>query len=95
MSETVETHDTVVPVLTDTLWSVKECAAYLRRSPRWVWSALVVPASNAGSIPHVRIGASPRFFPADVMAWVRQGCPPAATFAEWNVAEQKRQKRAG
>ncbi len=40
-------------------------------------------------------GASPRFFPDDIVAWVRAGCPPAATFAQWNAAEEKRQKRAG
>lgn len=77
------------------LWTVKECAAFLRRSPRWVWSALTYQPTEAGSIPHVRIGASPRFFPDDIAAWVRAGCPPAATFAKWNATEQKRLKRAG
>lgn len=77
------------------LWTIKDCAAYLQRSPRWIWSAIAQPAEQAGSIPHFRIGASPRFFPDDITAWVRQGCPPAATFSEWNAAENKRQKRAG
>ncbi len=77
------------------LWSVKDCAAFLQRSRRWLWSALTRRPEEAGSIPHVRIGASPRFFPADIAAWVRAGCPPAATIAEWNAVEQKRQKRAG
>ncbi len=77
------------------LWSVKDCAAYLKKSPRWLWSALTRQAIESGSIPHVRIGSSPRFFPDDIAAWVRAGCPPAATFAEWRAAEEKRQKRAG
>jgi hypothetical protein len=77
------------------LWSMKEFATYLRRSTRWLWSAITRRPEEPGSIPHVRIGASPRFFPEDIAAWVRAGCPPAATFAEWNAADEKRQKRAG
>lgn len=78
----------------DGLWTIKESAGYLRRSPRWLWSALSRRPEEPGSIPHVRIGSAPRFFPDDIVAWVRAGCPPAATFSEWNAAEQKRQKRA-
>ena len=87
--------DTALSQPAQSLWTVKECAAYLKRSPRWLWSAIVQPAEQAGSIPHFRIGSAPRFFPDDITAWVRAGCTPAATFAEWNAAEQKRQKRAG
>ncbi len=78
-----------------TLWSVPDAAKYLQKSPRWIWSALTRRPDEPGSIPHVRVGSSPRFFPDDLAAWVRAGCPPAATFAKWNAAEQKRQKRAG
>jgi hypothetical protein len=91
---TMQVSTSVNPVC-DQLWTIKECAAYLRRSRRWLWSALTFRPEQLGSIPHVRIGASPRFFPEDIAAWVRAGCPPAATFAEWSAAEQKRQKRAG
>ena len=66
------------------MWTVKECAAYLKKSPRWLWSAMTRRPEEPGSVPHVRVGASPRFFPDDIAAWVRQGCPPAATFAAWN-----------
>jgi predicted DNA-binding transcriptional regulator AlpA len=74
------------------LWDVNACAQYLGRSPRWVWAALRRRPDDAGSIPHVRIGRSPRFFPDDIAAWVRQGCPPAAMLAQWQEAEGKARK---
>jgi len=74
------------------LWDAKACAAYLGKSSRWLWSAIKLRPEEPGSVPHVRIGKSPRFLPRDIEAWVRQGCPPAATFAEWNRAQEKRAK---
>ena len=50
-------------------------------------------AHEPGSIPHVRIGSSPRFLPSDLEAWVRTGCPPAADFAEWHRVEEKKIRR--
>jgi len=76
-----------------TLWTVIEASKFLRKSPRWVWSALTRRPEETGSIPHVRIGSSPRFFPEDLAAWVRAGCPPAATFAEWQNPENRRSNR--
>ncbi len=61
-----------VSIEIERLWSTKECATYLRRSPRWLWSALTRRPEESGSIPHVRIGSSPRFFPDDIAAWVRR-----------------------
>ena len=83
-------------VLTEkrTLWTVPEAAKFLRKSPRWLWSSLTRRPEEAGSVPHVRIGSSPRFFPEDLAAWVRAGCPPAATFGQWQAAENKRQIRS-
>jgi len=78
-----------------TLWTVADAATYLRKSPRWLWSALTRRPEEPGSVPHFRIGKTPRFFPDDLQAWVRNGCPPAKTFTEWNSAEQKRRIRAG
>lgn len=75
------------------LWDMRACAAYLRKSPRWLGSALKNRPEEPGSIPHVRVGQTPRFVPADIEKWVQQGCPPAATFAEWRRVEEKRQKR--
>lgn len=75
------------------LWSVKECATYLKKSHRWLWAAIARPAAESGSIPHFRVGCAPRFVPTDIEAWVRAGCPPAATFAEWNSPRKKAQIR--
>ncbi|GMV83685.1 MAG: hypothetical protein AMXMBFR7_48690 [Planctomycetota bacterium] len=36
------------------------------------------------------VARAPRFFPDDIAEWVRQGCPPAATFAQWKSADRKR-----
>ena len=78
----------------DTLFTVAEAARFLKKSPRWLWSAIRRRPDEPGSVPFFRIGSSPRFFPADLAAWIRAGCPPAATFAEWQDAEKKRQNRA-
>ncbi len=69
---------------TPTLWDVRACAKYLGKSPRWLWSSLTRRPEDPDSIPHVRVGKTPRFIPSDVETWVRQGCPPAATFSQWN-----------
>ena len=75
------------------LWDVKACAAYLLRSPRWVWACLTRRPEEAGSIPHVRLpGGAPRFVPGDVAEWVALGCPPAATFKAWQDAAKKRNR---
>jgi hypothetical protein len=72
------------------LWSVSECAAFLHRSRRWVYRALIRPADQKGSIPHVRVGRAPRFFPEDIIAWVRRDCPPASFMQD--VREDKAKK---
>ena len=77
----------------ESLWDVRKCAAYLGKSPRWLWSALKNRPEEPGSVPHVRIGATPRFIPADIQNWVRMGCPPAAMFADWSRIQEKRTKR--
>lgn len=45
------------------LWNVIECATYLGKSPRWLWTALHFEPVHPSSIPHVRIGKTPRFIP--------------------------------
>lgn len=47
-----------------TLWTVAETAAYLRLSRSFVYKA-----SNAGTLPCLRIGAAVRFDPGAVRAW--------------------------
>jgi hypothetical protein len=86
--------DTERPVVVEALWDVRACAVFLRKSPRWLWSALKNRPDEPGSVPHVRVGATPRFVPADIENWVRQGCPPAATFADWCRLGEKRTRRS-
>ena len=75
------------------LWTPRETAKFLRKSPRWVFYALRIPPSDPGSIPHVRLGRSPRFCPDTLREWVHQGCPPAAVFRAWQVAEEKKMRK--
>lgn len=77
----------------DSLWDIRACAAYLRKSARWLYKAVKNRPNEPGSIPHVNIGSTARFVPGDIEKWVQQGCPPAALFAEWQRSEEKRQKR--
>lgn len=65
------------------LWTVAEAARFLRKSPRWVWYALRLADTEPGSIPHCKLGRSPRFDPEDLRAWAAMRCPPAATFRRW------------
>lgn len=48
------------------LWTVAETAAFLRVSRSFVYQACA-----AKTMPHVRVGASLRFDPATLRAWVR------------------------
>jgi hypothetical protein len=74
------------------LLTVKELAAFLRKSARWVWYNLKRREDEPGSIPHVKLGKSPRFIFEDVQAWVAAGFPPAATFKAWRELESRRRR---
>lgn len=74
------------------LLSVQQAARYLGKSPRWLWNALALAPEQAGSIPSVRVGGTHRFILEDLQAWVRQGCPSAANFAEWQKFEKKHRR---
>ena len=87
---------TNAPALADTLWDVKAAAAFLCKSRRWVFNQLNLCDDAAGSIPHVRLGRTPRFIPDDLRSWAAQGFPPAATFKSWKEADERaRRRRAG
>ena len=75
-----------------TLWTVAQAAKFLRKSPRWLFNQLTHDESQVGSIPHVRLGRSPRFIPEDLRAWAAAGFPPAATFKEWQQMSSRRKK---
>lgn len=55
----------------ESLWTVKEVAAFLRLSPSWVYLQV-----EKGLIPHRRFGASVRFDPQAVREWALR---PVAT----------------
>ena len=97
MNETPVTPSNDAPELSGgiaPLWRVPDAARFLGLSPRWVWRALTKRPEEQGSIPHARIGSSPRFVPEHVRQWVLDGCPPAATFQQWLEAKEKQRKRA-
>jgi predicted DNA-binding transcriptional regulator AlpA len=74
------------------LWSVDECAKFLGKSRRWVWSAVARCANRNGSIPYVRVGRTPRFFPADIIEWARLNCPPAEVVEDLKGSRKSRLK---
>jgi hypothetical protein len=62
------------------LWTVSEAAAYLRKSESWVWQAVRTPQEQSGSIPHAKLGKSPRFIPEKLQKWAASGFPAVAEF---------------
>ncbi len=46
-------------------WNVSEAATYLRMSSSWVYKA-----ARRGELPCVRFGASLRFAPGAIRAWI-------------------------
>ena len=83
------------------LWTVTDAARFLHRSERWLYGALAQDPNKPGSVPFIRIPGgrgsrgqgSPRFLPADIVAWVSAGCPPAAVFRSWQEADGKHRKK--
>mgnify|MGYP000735619577 CR=1 FL=1 len=76
----------------ETLWTVADAATFLRKSQRWLFGQLKIDDTQPGSIPHVRLGRSPRFIPDDLKAWAAAGFPPAATFKEWKEMSARRKR---
>jgi hypothetical protein len=82
----------VAEAVQDTLWTVKEAALFLRKSRRWLFDALRLEENVPGSVPHVRLGRSPRFIPDDLKLWASMNFPPAATFKAWRDADRRKKK---
>ena len=61
------------------LWTVEETAQFLKKSKRWIFYHLQLSPEEPGSIPHVRLGRTPRFCPEELREWTEMGCPPAGT----------------
>jgi len=57
----------------DTLWTVKDVAAYLAVSRSWIYQR-----TAAGTFPHLNVGGLLRFDPAEVKAWARGQQAPGA-----------------
>lgn len=80
----IESNSTLTAVAANMpqLWTVKEAAAYLRKSESWVWQAVRTPEDQSGSIPHAKLGKSPRFIPEEMQAWAASGFVSAADFKD-------------
>jgi hypothetical protein len=86
MNGTMETP--VAMGTSEPLWDVKQCAAFLNMSTRWLRNALMIDDNKPGSIPHTRLGSRARFDPEMIREWVKADTPPAAVLREW----QRRKK---
>ena len=76
------------------LWTITDAALFLRKSRRWLFLRLRLPDEAQGSIPHVKLGRTPRFIPDDLRLWAGMGFPPVANFKEWRALEEKQRKKA-
>jgi len=69
--------------------TVKEAAAYLKRSERWIREAVARDPQEAGSIPHHRLPGrrgGVRFDRDELLLWLKADCPPAAVWNSWQNA---------
>lgn len=58
----------------ESLWDAQDVARFLKVSRSWVYQA-----TEAGKVPHRRVGALLRFDPEEIRAWVRgQTVQPAS-----------------
>ena len=76
---------TVDEQIDEAMWDVKTFSKYVGKSIRWTWEHLRKKPNERGSIPHLRIGESPRFEPDIIRDWARAGCPPAEQFSRGGV----------
>jgi len=84
------------------LWTVADVARFLQRSERWVYDALATDPNKPGSLPFIRIPGgrgsrgqgSARFVPADIVAWVAAGCPPATVFRTWQEVDKRGRRKS-
>jgi excisionase family DNA binding protein len=62
---------TEAPSNTDSLWTVKEVAAYLRVS-----TSMVYQRANTGELPHLKVGALLRFRRSEIDEYLRRKTTP-------------------
>ncbi len=53
--------------ITEGLWDATDVSRFLKMSKSWVYHA-----SERGELPYVRLGASLRFDPSSIRAWLRR-----------------------
>jgi len=73
------------------LLTVKEAAAYLRRSERWVRQAILYSSDEEGSIPHHKLPGSRGgilFDVEELNSWLKSGSPPVKTWKSWKKKER-------
>jgi len=63
-------------------WDGGQVTVFLKKSDRWLATALSRKPEQAGSIPHGRLGCTAYFFPDQIKAWLAAGCPPAIKFVK-------------
>jgi hypothetical protein len=71
------------------LWSIEEAGVFLKKSVRWIQYAMTKPADDPGSIPYIKIGKKPVFFPDALAEWVARGCPPAVAVKARAIADRR------
>lgn len=57
----------------ESLWTVKQTAAYLQMSPSWVYRR-----TEAGEIPHAKLGGVIRYLPSRVREYAERQAQPAS-----------------
>lgn len=51
----------------DHLWTLKECAEFLRVKPDWVYRAI-----KHRNLPYIKVGRLYRFDPEDIEKWLKE-----------------------
>jgi len=73
------------------LLTLKETAAYLRRSERWVRQAISYNPDEVGSIPYLRLPGHRGgilFDVEELNSWLKSGSPPVKTWKSWKKKER-------
>ena len=70
MGRPEETHgDAAKEATAESLWTVRECADYLRVSESWIYKHV-----DLGELPHAKLGRALRFHPARVRDYAEKLC---------------------
>ena len=67
------------------LWTVHECALYLKKTPQAIYSMV-----SRGQIPYLKIGVAVRFDPRQIQAWIQQFTVEPDSRYLWRQPESSR-----